>query len=162
MQPPFKQPAALPSYAIATASALLLFVLLSIVMQPPSVRGTGAVQQALAWLRAVFFSAGLAAFVLALLAWLRRDAGSHEALASAAAAAAARQPGDRFTLVALGGAPDDTRAIRDAPDAASAVELLWQWAAAHPQEHVVIFAAGGEPIAFRRPTAARAQQQGAA
>ena len=163
MQRTLRHPATpLPSFAVATAAALLLFVLLSVVMQPPSARGTDTLQQALAWLRAVFFSAGLTAFVLALLAWLRRDVGPAGTGATPAAAATARQAGDRFTLVALGGAPDDTRAISDTPDAASAVDLLWQWAAAHPQEHVVIFSAGGEPVAFRRPTITRTTRQGAA
>jgi hypothetical protein len=63
----------------------------------------------------------------------------------------AKPPPTAFTLVALGRTPDDTRAIADAATASEAIRLLWDWAEAHPDEHIVIFNPDAEPVAFKRP-----------
>ena len=157
--------AAAPSFAIAAAIALLLLIILSVALQPP--RGDGdTLQQALGWARAAFFSAAACAFVLGLAVFLRSSNDPVRPVHPPARSPYLRsrpEPRGTFTLVALGGTPDDTRAIADVADARAAVALLRQWAREHPDEHIVIFDPDGEPVAFHRPAAVgRARRRGAA
>jgi hypothetical protein len=148
---------ATPLVAIGVALGLLLLVALSIVLQPPRPEGSDGVHRTLAWARAILFSGGALAFLVALLAVLRGVPLTWTPRVSRAPAASVRRRRDGFTLVASGGALDDARAIADAGDAGDAVQLLDQGRAAHPEEQIVIFAADGEPLAYRRPAARLAQ-----
>lgn len=148
------QAAATPSLIAACASAIALLIALSMAVQPPGSGRVDTVEQALAWARAALFTAGAVTFVVALLALVRGGPALPERTPERRRAVTRRRTGTGYTLVALGSTPDDTRAITDAVDAGEAVSILGAWSAAHPDEHVIIFAADGEPVAFRRPAAA--------
>jgi hypothetical protein len=125
-------------------------VALSIVIEPPQPEGTGELLQALAWMRAALFSAGVLAFVVALIQFVRGSGAP--AMDSIPAKIAAEKPRRRpaFTVLALGHSAEDVRAIADARDARQAMATLASWSEMHPSESVVIFAPDGEPLAFRR------------
>src|SRR5688572_10674607 len=97
----------MPSVAIGVALLLLALVAISILLQPPRAEGTDELQRTLAWARATLFSAGAVAFIVALAAFMR--GGPAAILVGGAVMEAATTPDARasFTLVALGGAPDD-------------------------------------------------------
>jgi hypothetical protein len=140
-----------PSLAIAISTAFIGLVVLSIALQPPGGGRIETLEQALAWARAAVFSIGAAAFLVALITLARGSAPAQRAVQSALPSAVRRLSAGGFTLVALGRAPDDTRAITDAADAGEAVRIMREWIAAHPDEHVLVFAPDGEAIAFHRP-----------
>jgi hypothetical protein len=137
---------------IVAAAALAGLLVIALVLQPPATDGGGSIERLLGWARAGMLTAGAIALLAALGAGL---SGDHTATSPPSATLIRSTAYGAFTLVALGRTPDDTRAIADAPDAPSAVALLWRWSAEHPDEQVVIFAPDGGPVAFRRPTTSR-------
>ncbi len=145
------QAAATPSLVVAAMVAFIGLVVLSIALQPPGGGRIETLEQALAWARAAVFSIGAVTFLVALIALTRGGTPAQATTWSAPRMAARRPAPGEFTLVALGSAPDDTRAITDAADAGDAIRILRRWTAAHPDEHVLVFSPGGEAIAFRRP-----------
>jgi hypothetical protein len=146
------RPMVSPAVAVATALFLVL-VAGSVVVQPPRAGGSDPLLAGLAWVQAVFFSAGLLTFVVALLSIARGGFGGRLHGDSGRAGGRPAATGTGFTLIAIGGTPDDMRAITDAGDAAAAVAIMAEWSSAHPGEHIVVFGADGEPVAFRRPSA---------
>ena len=151
---PRRRPALGPSAVIVLTAAVLGLVLFSLAVQPPYDPGADATQRALGWVRAGLFTVGAFAFVAGLIIALRGGGRS-------APVALRREPAPpkplpaAFTLVALGRTPDDTRAIADAPTALEAIRRLWDWAEAHPDEHIVIYNPDAEPVAFKRPAHVR-------
>ena len=140
-----------PSLA-ATAAIPLFLIVFSMIVQPPRVEEADALQRALGWLRTGLFTGGAVAFIAALFALLRGEGRLAVSTGAGERSVGSRRPAaGSFTLVALGGTPDDTRVITDTADAEGAVRVLRQWATTHPEELVLIFAPDGEPIAFRRP-----------
>jgi hypothetical protein len=146
------QAAATPSLIVAAVVAVIGLVVLSIALQPPGGGRIETLEQALAWARAAVFSIGAVTFLVALIALTRGGASAPMTAPFTPYVTERRQPAGGFTLVALGSAPDDTRAITDAPDAGAAVRIMREWTASHPDEHVLVFAPDGEAIAFRRPS----------
>lgn len=149
--------------ALMLAAATLLVVALSIALQPPETEAAPGIERALAWVRAAFFTTGALAFVLGLLFFMRTGTSSEAAAGAISMPAAKGGPWPAYTIVALGAAPDDTRAIADAPDADEAVDVIRRWSRTHPGEQLIIYAPDGEPIAFRRAaTPAQPESRGAA
>lgn len=145
------RPVVAPSLAILATLALLALLALSLAVQPPHVAGADRAERVLGWARASLFTAGALAFLVGLIVSARAGSSSAEERTPVVHLPAQHPLPVAFTLVALGGSPEDTRAIADAPDGAAAIRILWEWSEAYPAEHVVIFNAEGEPIAFRRP-----------
>jgi hypothetical protein len=144
------RPALGPTAAIVLTAGILGLILFSLMAQPPYDPEADAAERTLGWVRAGLFTAGALAFVAGLVIALR--GGSRpETAAIGREASPAKLPPTAFTLVALGRTPDDTRAIADAATASEAIRLLWDWAEAHPDEHIVIFSPDAEPVAFKRP-----------
>ena len=139
-----------PSAVVVLTAAVLGLVLFSLMAQPPYEPGADATQRMLGWLRAGLFTAGALAFIAGLVIALRGN-DRPAPVAIRFDPAPAKPLAAVFTVVALGRTPDDTRAIADAATAEEAIRLLWDWAAAHPDEHIVIFNADAEPVAFKRP-----------
>ena len=141
----------LVSSAVAVAGVTLAGLLaLSMAVQPPREAGADTLEQLLGWLRAGMLTLGAIAF-LAAIGVSFCSPPTAEPADVIATPRTRRQSPAAFTLVALDGTPDDTRAITDASTAEEAVDLLWQWADEHPTEHVVVYDLKGEPIAFKRP-----------
>lgn len=156
---------ALPSVAVTIATLLLMVVALSIMLPVASSPSQDGLRRAAGLMRGALFIGGVALYALGAVSFLRHgEVGVAGAGAGEAPAAPHRPPG--YTVVALGGAPDDTRAIADAADAAAAVLLMHGWRVTHPDERIIIFAPDGEPLAFRRPArpawTSRAPGRGAA
>ena len=146
----------LPSLALVVALVLLALIALSIVVQPPRPDGVDGLRRALAWARATLFTVGAAAFLLALVAFLGSERSSQEDRQVPAGLSVRPMHPGRFTVVALGTNPHDPRAIADADNAARAVAVLKRWTVDHPEEHVVIYAPSGTPLAFRAPSSTSA------
>ena len=142
---------ATPSLAVAAVTAFIGLVVLSIALQPPGGGRIETLEQALAWARAAVFSIGAVTFLVALIALARGATPTQRSVQSALPTTVRRLSAGGFTLVALGSAPDDTRAITDAANAGDAVRIIRAWTSLHPDEHVLVFAPDGEAIAFHRP-----------
>ncbi len=139
-----------PSAVIVLMAGILGLVLISLMIQPPYGAQADSTQRMLGWVRAGLFTVGALAFITGLVIALRGN-GRPEAVAIHREPPPPKPLPAAFTIVALGRTPDDTRAIADATTALEAIRLLWDWAEAHPDEHIVIFKADAEPVAFKRP-----------
>lgn len=141
-------PQSLASSAVVFAAAALAGLLLAaLVVQPPAAVHGGSLDRLLGWARVGMLTAGAVTLLVALGAGLRGERPTPPVQPARVLRSA--MPG-AFTLVALGRTPDDTRAIADAADAPSAIDLLWRWSDEHPDEQVVIFTPDGEPVALKR------------
>lgn len=140
-----------PAVGVAFATSLLLAVVLSLTVQPPTITGDDTLGAALAWIRAGFFSAGALAFVVSLAVFVRSDSGAGARSPEPPVAGATAPPRTAYTVLALGVGPDDPRAITDAVSATIAVHTLRAWSAEHPDERVIIYSPDGTPAAFYRP-----------
>lgn len=151
MERPFRvQPSGASSALLVGGIGLFGLLAFSLTLQPPYDAGADALQRALGWARAGLLTAGAATFLIGLAVSLRSDDFPLPRRSPFILPPRRRSPA-AFTLVALGGTPDDARAIADANDAAEAIRLLWEWSEMHPDEHVVVFNADAEPVAFKRP-----------
>jgi hypothetical protein len=149
---PFRaRPSGTSSALLAGGVGLFGLLALSLALQPPYDAGADGLQKLLEWARAGLLTAGAATFLIALAVSLRSDEFPLPRRSPFVLPPQRPRGTAAFTLVALGGTPDDTRAIADADDAAEAVRLLWEWSDKHPDEHVLVFNAEAEPVAFKRP-----------
>ena len=164
MERPFRvRPSRGSSALLAGGIGVFALLAYSLTLQAPYEAGADALQQTLGWARAGLLTAGAAAFLVGLAVSFRGDVTPLHRW-TPFGGFAARVPSDAaFTVVALGDTPDDARAIADAGDAEEAIAILWRWSDMHPDEHVVVFDAEAEPMAFKRPAVPPAEiRRGAA
>jgi hypothetical protein len=164
MERPFRtRPSGASSALLAGGIGVFGLLAYSLTLQAPYDAGADALQRTLGWARAGLLTAGAATFLVGLAVSLRNEEAPLPRWASFGAPGTRSRADAAFTVVALGGTPDDTRAIADAKDAAEAVALLWQWSEMYPDEHVVLFGADAEPVAFKRPASPQTEfRRGAA
>jgi hypothetical protein len=157
-----------PILAVLAATAFLLLVALSIALQPPRTDAARPIDGALAWLRAVFFSAGALAFLVGIATFARtgrpgaiddsESIDSDDVTGFAVSEEPVEpqpepEPRAVFTLIALTRDAADMRAIADFADARALLTAVTEWRREHPEEQLRIFDAQGEELA--RHAAAR-------
>ncbi len=164
MERPFRsRPSGASSALLAGGIGLFGLLAYSLTLQAPYDAGADTLQRTIGWARAGLLTAGAATFLVGLAVSLRGDDSPLPRWTSFGMPAERSRGEAAFTVVALGGTPDDTRAIADAEDAEEAIALLWQWSDMYPDEHVVVFDADAEPVAFKRPASPRSSiRRGAA
>jgi hypothetical protein len=150
-RPTIPRPSGASSTLLGVTAGFLGLLALSLTFQPPYHPEADSVERLMGWLRAGLLTAGAAAFLLGLIFAMRNGDSPIPYRRSVVPMPPRPRRSAAFTLVALGGTPDDTRAIADAADAAEAVRVLWEWSDLHPDEHVVVFNAEAEAVAFKRP-----------
>jgi hypothetical protein len=152
MERPFRtRPSGASSALLAGGIGVFALLAYSLTLQAPYDAGADTLQRTLGWARAGLLTAGAATFLIGLAVSLRPDDASHSRWSIFGGSGARTTSVAPFTVVALGDTPDDARAIADARDADEAIALLWQWSNMYPDEHVVVFDADAELMAFKRP-----------
>ncbi|MGD9893477.1 MAG: hypothetical protein AB7R89_26200 [Dehalococcoidia bacterium] len=164
MERPFRtRPSGASSALLAGGIGVFALLAYSLTLQAPYDAGADTLQRTLGWARAGLLTAGAATFLIGLAVSLRSDDAPLARWASFGRSGVRTLDSAAFTVVALGDTPDDARAIADAGSAEEAIALLWQWSDRYPDEHVVVFDADAEPMAFKRPVyPSSAMRQGAA
>lgn len=152
-----------PILAVLAAAAFLLLVALSIALQPPRVDTARPIDGALAWLRAVFFSAGALAFLVGIASFARTsrpgaaDESESDDVAGFVGAETPEAPEPviraAFTLIAVTRDAADMCAIADFADARTLLTAVTEWRREHPEQQLRIFDVNGEELA--RHAAAR-------